>query len=46
MYVRVMIEAFLQSLQFEKRGSAHTITSYKTDLDHFSKNIFFQYEIT
>ena len=41
-----MIEAFLQSLQFEKRGSAHTITSYKTDLDQFSKYLLFQYEIT
>lgn len=46
MYVRVMIEAFLQSLQFEKRSSAHTITSYKTDLDQFSKYLLFQYEIT
>jgi len=41
-----MIEAFLQSLQFEKRSSAHTITSYKTDLDQFSKYLLFQYEIT
>ena len=46
MYVRAMIEAFLQSLQFEKRSSAHTITSYKTDLDQFSKYLLFQYEIT
>ena len=39
-----MIEAFLQSLQFEKRSSAHTVTSYKTDLDQFSKYLLFQYE--
>jgi len=40
-----MIEAFLQSLQFEKRSSAHTIISYKTDLDQFSKYLLLQYEI-
>ena len=44
MYVRAMIEAFLQSLQFEKRSSAHTVISYKTDLDQFRKYLLFQYE--
>jgi len=40
-----MIEAFLESLQFEKRSSANTVTSYKTDLDQFRKYLLFQYEV-
>jgi integrase/recombinase XerC len=40
----LMIEKFLESLQFEKRSSAHTITSYKTDLEQFRKYLLFQYE--
>ncbi len=40
-----MIEAFLESLQFEKRSSANTVTSYKTDLDQFKKYLLFQYEV-
>jgi len=40
-----MIDKFLESLQFEKRSSAHTITSYKTDLEQFRKYLLFQYEI-
>ncbi|MDN3691204.1 tyrosine-type recombinase/integrase [Chryseobacterium tructae] len=31
-----MLEKFLEYLQFEKRYSPHTITSYKKDLDDFS----------
>lgn len=45
MYVRAMIEAFLESLRFEKRSSTHTVTSYKTDLEQFRKYLLFQYEI-
>ena len=41
-----MIDKFLESLQFEKRSSAHTITSYKTDLEQFRKYLLFQYEIS
>jgi len=40
-----MIEAFLESLQFEKRSSLNTVTSYKTDLDQFRKYLLFQYEV-
>lgn len=32
----MMLEKFLEYLQFEKRYSPHTITSYKKDLDDFS----------
>lgn len=39
-----MIEAFLESLRFEKRSSPHTVTSYKTDLEQFRKYLLFQYE--
>jgi integrase/recombinase XerC len=39
-----MIDAFLDFLQHEKRSSGNTITSYKTDLDQFSKYLLFQYE--
>jgi integrase/recombinase XerC len=45
LYVRVMINTFLDSLQFEKRSSMHTITSYKTDLEQFHKYLQFQYEV-
>jgi integrase/recombinase XerC len=41
-----MINTFLDSLQFEKRSSVHTITSYKTDLEQFSKYLLFQYELS
>lgn len=39
-----MINAYLESLQFEKRSSEHTISSYKTDLEQFSKFLLEQYE--
>jgi integrase/recombinase XerC len=39
-----MIEAFLNFLQYEKRSSTHTVTSYKTDLDQFCKYLLFQYD--
>ncbi|QRR02707.1 tyrosine-type recombinase/integrase [Dyadobacter sandarakinus] len=39
-----MIGAFLEYLQFEKRSSAHTVKSYQTDLDQFSKYLLFQYD--
>ncbi|TDE10003.1 tyrosine-type recombinase/integrase [Dyadobacter psychrotolerans] len=41
-----MIDKFLESLQYEKRSSAHTITSYKTDLEQFRKYLLFQYEVS
>lgn len=44
MYVRAMVEAFLNFLQYEKRSSTHTVTSYKTDLDQLCKYLLFQYE--
>lgn len=33
----MMLEKFLEYLQFEKRYSPHTITSYKKDLEDFSR---------
>lgn len=36
---------FLYHLQIEKRYSAHTITSYKTDLDQFCSYLINSYEI-
>ncbi|HEV7380213.1 MAG TPA: tyrosine-type recombinase/integrase [Dyadobacter sp.] len=39
-----MINAYLESLEFEKRSSEHTISSYKTDLEQFSRYLFEQYE--
>lgn len=39
-----MITQFLEFLQFEKRASAHTIKSYRTDLEQFRKYLLFQYE--
>ena len=41
-----MINAYLESLQFEKRSSEHTISSYRTDLEQFSRYLFDQYEMT
>ncbi len=41
-----MISTFLDSLQFEKRSSSHTITAYKTDLEQFSKYLILQYEVS
>jgi integrase/recombinase XerC len=32
----MMLDKFLEYLQFEKRYSPHTITSYKKDLEDFS----------
>ncbi|MDQ6481973.1 tyrosine-type recombinase/integrase [Dyadobacter sp. LHD-138] len=40
-----MIEPFLEYLAFEKRSSAHTVISYRTDLDQFRKYLLFQYEL-
>lgn len=40
-----MIEAFLSFLKHEKRSSQHTVSSYATDLDQFSKYLLFQYEL-
>lgn len=40
-----MIKTFLDSLQFEKRSSVHTITAYKTDLEQFGKFLLYQYEV-
>jgi len=31
-----MIDSFLKYLEYEKRFSKHTLTSYKTDLSQFS----------
>lgn len=44
LYVRVMIDSFLEYLAFEKRSSEHTVTSYRIDLDQFRKYLLFQYE--
>jgi integrase/recombinase XerC len=39
-----MIDSFFRYIEFEKRFSAHTITSYKTDLHQFSDFLSKQYE--
>lgn len=39
----IMLNKFLEYLQFEKRYSPHTITSYKKDLEDFS-NFYFKTE--
>jgi integrase/recombinase XerC len=39
------IESFLKYLQFEKRYSPHTTTSYQTDLAQFSAYLKSQYEL-
>jgi integrase/recombinase XerC len=39
-----MIEAFFNFMQYEKRSSVQTITSYRTDLDQYCKYLLFQYE--
>lgn len=41
-----MIALFLESLQFEKRSSVHTIKSYQTDLEQFRKYLLLQYELS
>jgi integrase/recombinase XerC len=38
-------ERFIQYIQFEKRYSPHTITSYKTDLGQFEQFLIAQYEV-
>ncbi len=38
-----MVKSFLKYLQYEKRYSQHTITSYHTDLNQFEKFISFRY---
>ncbi|HOY31790.1 MAG TPA: tyrosine-type recombinase/integrase [Bacteroidales bacterium] len=40
-----MLERFLHYLQFEKRFSPYTVTSYKTDLEQFSEFLSQQYGI-
>jgi integrase/recombinase XerC len=39
------IESFLKYLQYEKRYSAHTVTSYQNDLGQFSAYLKSQYEL-
>lgn len=39
-----MIESFLRYIEFEKRLSAHTVVSYKTDLTQFVEFLRAQYE--
>lgn len=40
----LMINSFLKYLKYERRYSQHTITSYKTDLEQFSKFLQYRYE--
>ncbi len=42
----IMLEQFLQYLQYEKRYSQHTVISYRTDLCQFSEYLYTQYEIS
>ncbi len=44
--IYLMVNSFLKYLQYEKRYSQHTITSYSTDLEQFSKFIIFHYPDT
>jgi integrase/recombinase XerC len=39
-----MINAFLESLQYEKRSSEHTVSSYRTDLEQLARYLLDQYE--
>jgi integrase/recombinase XerC len=39
-----MVESFLKFLQFEKRASPHTVTSYQTDLRQFKKFLTTTYD--
>lgn len=39
-----MIDSFLNFLQYEKRFSPHTVSSYKNDLDQFNEYLRSQYE--
>ncbi len=38
-----MVDSFLKYLQYEKRYSQHTLSSYKTDIKQFTKFISFHY---
>jgi integrase/recombinase XerC len=40
-----MVESFLKYIQFEKRYSRHTLTSYKNDLDQFSAYLSQVYQL-
>lgn len=40
-----MVTSFLKYLAYEKRSSAHTITSYQLDLEQFAAFLKIQYEI-
>jgi integrase/recombinase XerC len=40
------MEGFLKYLEFEKRLSNHTLTSYSNDLSQFSSYLYSQYQIT
>ena len=41
----MLLQSFLNYLEFEKRYSVHTITSYRTDLKQFQDYLQIQYEI-
>ena len=40
-----MIEKFVRYIEFEKRYSTHTLSSYKTDLNQFETYLLSQYEL-
>ncbi len=41
-----MIDSFLHYLQFEKRYAAHTLISYKNDLEQFQSFLLQQYDLS
>jgi integrase/recombinase XerC len=41
-----MVNSFLSYIEFEKRYSQHTLTSYKTDLEQFSTYLTTSYQIS
>lgn len=41
-----MLESFLKYITYEKRYSAHTLTSYRSDLEQFHHFVELQYQIT
>ncbi len=41
----MLLQSFLNYLEFEKRYSVHTITSYRTDLEQFQRYLENQYEV-
>jgi integrase/recombinase XerC len=41
----MQLQSFLQYLEYEKRYSAHTVNSYKTDLEQFKAFILKRYEL-